>query len=472
MRFRDMGFGERSERGPEALARSSIPIVKAFRDAVVTGFVILPLLSGCGFEQPAESPKREPAADAPSAVPSWVPANTPQQAALLAPVERTIKTPAHRVFPILERFGYANNRPLADTADAIKFTRMVTQVLNDSPRFYSLDELPAGAANPIAQYGPPPGAPDGYQLAKRTAQGIGELQPARGADEARAAATHAEEQVTQGDVAGAIETYRAALAKTPTVPALRTALANALLQVGRPQEAEAAYKESIALDPTFAPAHFALGELALKRGDKAGARRELVEGLAYNPPSRRGLELLRRMTSSSAPSADGGWYDTPPADAASQPAGRGDPFPTFIDVDSAGAIHVATGKSDAAQIYGGCRAVMRYEPSVRAQIFQQPRETPYYLSVAEEVVCLEAALGAYVSNKGERNDPELDQLLQVAQGDGLSGYVMFEILGQHRPERARCAPPDVHRDMVAYLEHWVLMLRPKGPAEGVYTAKR
>jgi tetratricopeptide (TPR) repeat protein len=445
---------------------------------MATGIAMLPLLSGCGFEQsPAQPLGREPAAEPPSAVPSWVPANTPQQAGLLTPVERAIKSPAHRVFPSLERFGYANNKPLESTADAIKFTRMVTQVLNDSPRFYSLDELPAGAANPIAQYGPPPGEPDGYQLAKRTGQNIGELQPARGAEEARAAVAHGEEQVSQGDVAGAIETYRAAVAKTPTVPALRAALGSALLQMGRAQDAEASYKECIALDPTFAPAHFALAELALKRGDKAGARRELVEGLAYNPPSRRGLELLRRMTSSGAPSADGGWYDTPAPSGGPQPAGRGDPFPIFVDVDSAGAIHVATGKSDAAQIYGGCRAVMRYEPSVRAQIFAQPRETPYYLSVAEEVVCLEAALGAYVSNKdkgekGERTEPELDQLLQMALADGLSGYVMFEILGQHRPERARCAPPDVHRDIVSYLEHWVLMLQPKAPTEGVYTAKR
>jgi tetratricopeptide (TPR) repeat protein len=449
-----------------------------FRDAMATGFVILPLLSGCGFDQsPAAPSGREPAAEASSAVPSWVPANTPQQAGLLAPVERAIKSPAHRVFPSLERFGYANNRPLVDTADAIKFTRMVTQVLNDSPRFYSLDELPAGAANSIAQYGPSPGDPDGYQLAKRTAQGIGELQPARGAEEARAAVAHGEEQVSQGDVAGAIETYRAALGKTPTVPALRMALASALLQTGRAQDAEASYKECIALDPTFAPAHFALAELALKRGDKAGARRELVEGLAYNPPSRRGLDLLRRMTTTAAPSADGGWYDAPPPSAAPQSGGRGDLFPIFVDVDSAGAIHVATGKTDAAQIYGGCRAVMRYEPTVRAQIFQQPRETPYYLSVAEEVVCLEAAIGAYVSNKdkgekGERTEPELDQLLRMALADGLSGYVMFEILGQHRPERARCAPPDVHRDIVTYLEHWVLMLNPKAPTEGVYTAKR
>ena len=68
--------------------------------------------------------------------------------------------------------------------------------------------------------------------------------------------------------------------------------------------------------------------------------------------------------------------------------------------------------------------------------------------------------------------PELDlDLLRIAREDGLSGYVMFEILGQHRPERARAAPADVHRDTVAYLERWVLSKREPAP-EGIYTAER
>ncbi len=51
---------------------------------------------------------------------------------------------------------------------------------------------------------------------------------------------------------------------------------------------------------------------------------------------------------------------------------------------------------------------------------------------------------------------------------------MFEILGQHRPERARAAPADVHRDTVSYLERWVLGRHQPAPprGEGVFTAKR
>ncbi len=446
------------------------------RGALPTGFLFLFLSAGC-WEQPpgAAFPGPDPAAERPGSAPSWVPAITPQQAALLAPVGRAVKVPAARVLPALERFGYANNRPLADAADAAKFTRMVNQVLNDSPRFYALEPLTPGAANPVVQYGPPPGEPDGYTIVHRDDVGVGQLVPAPGAEEARAAVAQGAKLLEAGDAAGAIEAYRAALARAPGVPALRFALGAALAQAGHPAEAEVAYRGVIALDPTFAPAHLALAELADRRNDRPAARRAVLEALAYHPPSARGLELLRKLASSGigAGKPDGGWYDAPPPTSAALGA-RVEPFPIFLDVDGAGAIHVAAAGNDAAQIYGGCRAVMRYEPDLRAQVFQQPRETPYYLSVAEEVVCLEAGIGAYLSTKGAKADPELEQLLRIAREDGLSGYVMFEILGQHRPERARGAPADVHRDTVAYLERWVLSPRapnPEGP-ERVFTAER
>jgi tetratricopeptide (TPR) repeat protein len=443
------------------------------RGVAPTGLLLV-LLSGCWADPPAPAtPQAEAAREKPGGVPAWVPAFTPQQAALLAPVERAIKAPAQRVFPDLDRFGYANNRPLASPDDAVKFTRMVTKVLNDSARFYALEALPPGAANPIAQYGPPPAEPDGFKVARRNGDGVAELVPAAGAQEALAAVLQGTGLIKAGNVEGAIEAYRAVLPRAPAVPGLRVALANALAEAGRPAEAEVAYREAVSADATYAPAHFALAGFAEKRGDRQAARRSLVEGLAYHPSSPLGLELLRRL-GGNAPArgggADGGWYDPPPAPKAAG-LGRVEPFPTFIDVDGAGAIHVATAKGDAAQIYGGCRAVMRYEPALRAQIFQQPRETPYYLSVAEEVVCLEAALGAYLAGKGEKNDHDLDQLLRIAREDGLSGYVMFEIIGQHRPERARAAPADVHRDTVAYLERWVLVRREPIP-EGIYSAKR
>lgn len=437
------------------------------RGALPIGLLLLAFASGCwGSPPPAEAPSRPAAPPATmGGVPSWAPALTPQQKALLQPVDRAIKARAERVFPDLSRFGYAPSRPLADAQDAVKFARMVTQVLNDSPRFYTLGEAPAEAANLVAQYGPSAGEPDGFSVVKRGEGGFGELVPAAGVEAARAALSKGDELAQGGDLAGAIAAYRDGIGKSPGVPALRVALAGALRKLARTSEAEAQYKEALGVDPTFAPAHLGLAEIADQRNDIAAARRALVEALAYDPPSKGGLELAKKLGGGE----DGGWTDAP----AAKSSGRVAPFAIFLDVDEVGAVHVATAKSDAAQIYGGCRAVMRHEPDLREQLFQQPRETPYYLSVAEEVVCLEASIGAYLVGRtqGQPPSPDLEELFRIAREDGLSGYVMFEILGQHRPERARAAPPDAHREVARYVEQHVLARRYALP-EGKYTATR
>src|SRR5690348_1704924 len=128
--------------------------MRGFAPVMPAGLFLLCFSAGCwGETPPPASPSADAPVDKPGGVPAWVPEATPEQAALLSPVQRAIKSPAPRVFPDLARFGYAPNRPLADPADAIKFTRMVTKLLSDSPRFYSLEELPPGAANPVTQYG-------------------------------------------------------------------------------------------------------------------------------------------------------------------------------------------------------------------------------------------------------------------------------------------------------------------------------
>jgi tetratricopeptide (TPR) repeat protein len=385
-------------------------------------------------------------------LPTWLPQYTPQQLALLAPVDRAIQVPAPRVFPDLQRFWYANNRPLANVEDALKFTRMVATILNDSPRFYTLDEAPPELSNPIVQYGPlPPDEPDGFQITKRGADGMGELTPAPLSAEAKGAFEKGKTLSQKGDADGALTAYRAAISKSPRVPALRVALADALFKAGKVNEAEAAYKEAVAADPTFALAHFGLALIAEKRSDLAATRSAIAEALAYQPNSRRALEIAARIGGGS---------------------GRIAPYAIFLDVDSVGAIRAAAPGGTPAQMYAGCRAIMRYEPDIRAQIFDEPAETPYYLSVVEEVICLEAALGAYLVEQRENadgaSDPKLDDLLTLARRDGLSGYVMFEILGMHRPERARVAPQEVHRAVVRYIDQRVL--GQKDVPDGVYNA--
>jgi tetratricopeptide (TPR) repeat protein len=416
---------------------------------------MIPGAIGCAGHRPQElsSPSTTVQArtqGAPGGAPAWLPAYTPQQIALLTPGDHAITTPAPRVFPDLERFWYANNRRLDEPEDALKFTRMVAAILNDSPRFYVVDAAPGDIANPAVQYGPPAAEPDGWSVARRGPSGASELMPAAGAAEARGEFERGEALAARGDGAGAITAYRAAALKSPKAPAIPLALAAALAKSGKLDDAERAYHVAVAVDPTFAPPYIGLAELAEKRGDVAAARKLTAEALAYQPDSRRGLAVAKRLGA-------GGL--------------RVAPFAILLDVDSAGAIHVVTAEGTPAQMYGGCRAVMRYEPEVRAQIFEEPRETPYYLSVVEEVICLEAALGAYMvdrRNDDDEPDANLEELLALAHEEGLAGYVMFEILGQHRPERARVAPPDVHRAMVRYVERDLFGQKPA--PTGVYTA--
>src|SRR5262245_516079 len=160
----------------------------------LAGLIILALSAGAGcsgtppYQGSQPSERTAAGAPKPEGPPSWLPPYTPQQLALLKPVDHAIKVPAGRVFPDLQRFWYANNRPLASPDDAFKFTKMVATILNDSPRFYTLDEGPAEAANPIVQYGPaPPPEPEGFQIVKRGDGGIGELVRAPLQPEAKAA---------------------------------------------------------------------------------------------------------------------------------------------------------------------------------------------------------------------------------------------------------------------------------------------
>jgi tetratricopeptide (TPR) repeat protein len=422
-------------------------------------FLTIPGAMGCAGRSPQPPIPPNAAAQAakvptpPGGTPAWLPAYTAAQLALLAPVDHPIPTPAERVFPDLERFWYANNRRLDEPEDALKFTRMVATILSDSPRFYALDAVTGRVENAAMQYGPPGIEPDGWSVARRGANGVGELAVAPGAAEARGDFDRGQALAIKGDAAGAIAAYHAAAIKSPRAPAISVALAAALAKSGKLDDAERAYNVAIAADPTFAPPYVALAELAEKRGDVAAARKLAAEGLAYQPDSRGALAVAKRL--------GGGGV-------------RVAPFAIFLDVDSVGAIHVATAEGNPAQMYGGCRAVMRYEPEVRAQIFEQPSETPYYLSVVEEVICLEAALGAYMVDRKDDDDDapdtNLEELLSLAHEEGLSGYVMFEILGQHRPERARVAPPDVHRAMVRYVERDLFGQKPA--PTGVYTVQR
>ena len=385
-------------------------------------------------------------------VPSWLPAYSADQQLLLRPGTQPVAVPASRVYPNLERFGYANDRQLADPREAVHVTQMVAEVVEKSPRQYALLESKPEQANWVAQYGPPgDDEPDGWKIAAVDPQGEAHLLPSQVSSDAREKYDDALVKEKAGDTPSAIALLRKAIEESPDVPALRVALGKALEPMS-PREAESAYHQAIGVDPTLSTPHEGLASLLFKRGDLTGARNELAQALAYHPKSRTGLALAATL-----------------AKDPGKQQGRVSPYAVFIEVDTMGAIHVAAPPTPAARMYGGCRAVFRYEPELRASLFEIPREEPYFLSATEEMLCFESAIGAFLVERAgaveEKRRPLEDAqtaaILKIAHTDGLLGFVMFEVLGQRRPERARTAPQNVHQAAALYVEKHVLGYDPE-----------
>lgn len=413
----------------------------------------LAAVTGCDQPQP-NLPEPHLARRTPA--PPWLPPYSPSQLALLEPEGGRPRTPAARVFPDLSRFTYVRPRKLEDPTEAMRFLRVVLGVIEESPRVYLLGDAPPELANDVAQYGPPPPAePDGLSVVSREPGGEARLAPAAGAREAAAALDHASTLAGAGRRDEAVTTLRAVARAHPRVPGVQVELGE-LLARDDPGAAERAFVAALAIDDTLASAHLGLATMLLARGDRDGGQLAIARALALHPPSARAHRLAALAATEDGPQ-------------------RPRPFAIFLDVDPQGAIRAATEGTLPARSYAGCRAIVRYEPELRELLHGE--DAPYHLGMVEEVVCLEAAIGAYLVHReggGGGADPALDALVAIARDEGLAGYAMFEILGQHRPERARTAPATVHEATVAYvLRHVlgapaltdprVLALRPDGP---------
>jgi tetratricopeptide (TPR) repeat protein len=391
--------------------------------------------------------------------PDWLPPYSPAQQALLEPGSDPVTVRARRTFPDTGVFFYASDHVLEDPRDAMRVTRMVAEIVERSPRFYAITDTKSDMANFVAQYGPPgTDEPNAWMLAHKDEHGEVHLTHAPLATDAREAYTRGNTALREGRAADATASFRAAVAKSPKVPALRLALAKSL-ERSSPNQAEQVYRELLVLDPTLSSAHVGLAGVQVARGDAAGARTSLAHALAYHPRSRTALAMAERL--------------------ATKATDRVSPFAIFLDVDPAGAVRIGSAPTTASRMYAGCRAIMRYEPELRELLFDAAPSDPYFLSAAEEILCIESAIGAYVAERVASKDegktpPEDEQtqgMLGIARNDGLLGYVMFEILGKHRPEHARTAPAPVHRATFEYVSKHVLGDEPD-PERELYFAGR
>lgn len=400
-------------------------------------------LSACGG---APASPAEGAADLGYvAPPPWLPAYSPAQLALLTPGTTPVVVPAQRVFPDPDQFRHARERTLEDPRDAMRLTRVVAEIVDRSPRMYTLGTAGPELSNHVAQYGPSArGAPDPFLIAEHVEGGALTLIRPPVSPRAQELYDEGTRALASGKAALALAPLEAAVTACPRVPALRLALGRAQEAGGDVELAESTYLGIVRLDPTLATAHERLAAIFAARGDGEAARRSVAHALAYHPAADGALALAAKLALEKTP--------------------RVPPFEIFLDVDRAGAVRVATDRTAAARMYAGCRAVMRYEPELRGVIFDALPSEPYFLSAAEEMLCIESAIGAHLAarivareeGRSPPNDPQAHGLMSLAHTEGLLGYVMFEILGQHRPEHARTAPLLVHRATVAYVKRHVL----------------
>jgi len=95
------------------------------------------------------------------------------------------------------------------------------------------------------------------------------------------------------DALGVLQT---AVRLKPTWRELHSNLGYACVQLGRADEASAHFREALAVDPNYLPTFIALAELALRRGDRAEARRFLQQAAALDAADPRLQIMARRLS--------------------------------------------------------------------------------------------------------------------------------------------------------------------------------
>lgn len=396
------------------------------------------LISSCGG---AQKPAQTPADAAGSATaasmrpPSWLgPYNAEQQKLLAMPLEAPIEVPAPKVYPDLTRFTFTGEAPCKVPTDLTGYSDLVGQALGQSPYLYVFRNGPSSLANTVAQYGPAPDPePDPWKKAVASSGGQASLEPALPSDEARAELDKAKGL----EPAQALEILKKAASSAGAAPGVHAMVGDAALTTGDLGAAESAANEAIKIDPMFPSAHRILAEVYLRRSDRDRARNAIAKALALYPVSKRAWQVAEMLVGREIVRDVG----IPPA---------------FIEVNPAGAVIVVSCDRPMCERYAGCKAAFRYEPSLREAILSEPSTVPYHLSATEELVCLEAGLGAHIQAKTEAGhsldpDPTAELLIRLAQSKGLTSYAMFEIIGKQRPEWLRVAPQAVHEAIVGYV---------------------
>ncbi len=112
-------------------------------------------------------------------------------------------------------------------------------------------------------------------------------------------------------------------------------------------------------------------------------------------------------------------------------------------------------------IWGVCKGVWRGEPSYRKSKTGSEADV---FSATEEQECLANLAAMYFgmkkSNKNEADDPMVERLLAVMNEKLLAGFVIYEIASRVQPHVYLLQPPEMQREVEAYLQKFVLVPAP------------
>ncbi|MGE3465574.1 MAG: tetratricopeptide repeat protein [Pyrinomonadaceae bacterium] len=125
-----------------------------------------------------------------------------------------------------------------------------------------------------------------------------------GSDDPVAVFNQAQDLHEKGDLSGAIALYAKALAIMPEFPEAEYQRGIAFLALGKPDDAERAYRRAVEIRPEWTLATAALGGLLVQRGEYAEAEKLLMNVLAMqssNPPALTAMVDLRLKTKAAEP---------------------------------------------------------------------------------------------------------------------------------------------------------------------------
>jgi tetratricopeptide (TPR) repeat protein len=115
----------------------------------------------------------------------------------------------------------------------------------------------------------------------------------------------------QGDLAGAITSYRLGLRDNPGDLTILQNIAIAFSKTGQAEEAIRHYRRALSIDNSLSGSHYGLAFLLLKRGDGAKAAEHLRQFLG-RPPKGPDAEKWIRHAESALQAIEAGLAGTPP----------------------------------------------------------------------------------------------------------------------------------------------------------------